>query len=75
MPVVQLDAARDPGTDVIVLVSKPPAPEVATRLLAAARATGKPVVVDFIGYPPPGRQLARPLRLLEGLTEPAIWFH
>ena len=45
--------ARDPGTDVIVLVSKPPAPEVATRLLAAARATGKPVVVDFIGYPPP----------------------
>jgi FdrA protein len=30
---------------------------VATRLLAAARATGKPVVVDFIGYPPPGREL------------------
>ncbi len=50
--------ARDPGTDVIVLVSKPPAPDVATRLLAAARATGKPVVVDFIGYPPPGRELA-----------------
>src|SRR5579859_4832467 len=50
--------ARDPGTDVIVLVSKPPAPEVATQLLAAARATGKPVVVDFIGYPPPGRELA-----------------
>jgi FdrA protein len=50
--------ARDPGTDIIVLVSKPPAPEVATRLLAAARATGKPVVVDFIGYPPPGRELA-----------------
>jgi FdrA protein len=41
-----------------VLVSKPPAPAVATRLLAAARATGKPVVVDFIGYPPPGRELA-----------------
>ncbi len=50
--------ARDPSTDVIVLVSKPPAPAVATRLLAAARATGKPVVVDFIGYPPPGRELA-----------------
>jgi FdrA protein len=49
--------ARDPDTDVIVLVSKPPAAEVATHLLAAARATGKPVVVDFIGYPPPGRQL------------------
>jgi FdrA protein len=50
--------ARDPGTDVIVLVSKPPAPAVATGLLAAARATGKPVVVDFIGYPLPGRELA-----------------
>jgi FdrA protein len=49
--------ARDPDTDVIVLVSKPPAPEVATMLLGAARATGKPVEVDFIGYPPPGRQV------------------
>jgi len=49
--------ARDPDTKVIVLVSKPPAPDVATRLLAAARATGKPVVVDFIGYPPPARKL------------------
>ena len=49
--------ARDPDTKVIVLVSKPPAPDVATRLLAAAQATGKPVVVDFIGYPPPARKL------------------
>jgi FdrA protein len=49
--------ARDPDTRVIVLVSKPPAPTVAMRLLAAARATGKPVVVDFIGYPPPGRRI------------------
>jgi FdrA protein len=49
--------ARDPDTDVIVLVSKPPAPDVATRLLMEARATGKPVVVEFIGYPPPGREL------------------
>ncbi len=44
---------RDPETAVIVLISKPPAPEVAVRLLAAARATGKPVVVHFIGYPRP----------------------
>lgn len=43
--------ARDPDTAVIVLVSKPPHPEVATRLLAAARQTGKPVVVYFMGYP------------------------
>jgi FdrA protein len=51
--------ARDPDTRVIVLVSKPPAAEVATQLLAAAQATGKPVVVNFIGYPPPARQLGR----------------
>ncbi len=49
--------ARDPDTRVIVIVSKPPAPAVATRLLAAAQATGKPVVIDFLGYPPPGRQI------------------
>ncbi|MEN8173706.1 MAG: acyl-CoA synthetase FdrA [Chloroflexota bacterium] len=48
---------QDPDTKVIVLVSKPPAAEVATKLLAAARAAGKPVVVDFIGYPPPAHQL------------------
>jgi FdrA protein len=49
--------ARDSETKVIVLVSKPPAAEVATQLLAAAQASGKPVVVDFIGYAPPARQL------------------
>ncbi len=40
---------RDPETRVIVLISKPPAPEVADRLLAAAGSTGKPVVVAFQG--------------------------
>ncbi len=49
--------ARDPATEVIVLVSKPPAPEVAARLLTAARICGKPVVVCFLGYPPPARRL------------------
>ena len=49
--------ARDPETKVIVLISKPPSPDVVTNLLSAARATGKPVVVDFIGYPPPARSL------------------
>ncbi|TAK10719.1 MAG: acyl-CoA synthetase FdrA [Anaerolineae bacterium] len=49
--------ARDDGTKVIVLVSKPPAAAVAARLLGAAQAMGKPVVVQFIGYPPPGRQV------------------
>ncbi len=42
--------SRDPATRVIVLISKPPSPPVVDGLLAAARLTGKPVVVDFIGY-------------------------
>ncbi|MFC2031590.1 hypothetical protein ACFLWA_12795, partial [Chloroflexota bacterium] len=45
--------ARDPETEVIVLVSKPPAPRVAEGLLVAARKAGKPVVVDLIGYSAP----------------------
>ncbi len=47
----------DPDTTVIVLVSKPPAPSVAEKLLALARSTEKPVVVDFIGYTPPARRM------------------
>jgi FdrA protein len=42
--------ARDPVTQVIVLISKPPAPQVAGDLLRQARAAGKPVIVDFMGY-------------------------
>jgi FdrA protein len=49
--------ARDPDTKVIVLVSKPPSPDVATSLITAAQGSGKPVVVYFIGYPPPGRKI------------------
>lgn len=45
---------RDPETKVIVLISKPPAPEVTRRLLALARAAGKPVIACFLGAPPPG---------------------
>ena len=48
---------RDPETSVIVLVAKPPAPEVAARLLGLARSAGKPVVVHFLGAPLPGRRL------------------
>jgi FdrA protein len=62
--------ARDPDTRVIVLVSKPPSPNVATHLLAAAQATGKPVVVDFIGYPPPARRLGN-LHFAATLSEAA----
>jgi FdrA protein len=48
---------RDPETDVIVLISKPPSPRVADELLRAARSAGKRVVVDFIGYSPSNRQV------------------
>ena len=41
--------ADDPDTKVIVLVSKPPDPDVANRLLADATAAGKPVVINFLG--------------------------
>jgi FdrA protein len=48
-----LDAlAADPATRVIGLVSKPPDPEVAARVLARAAASGKPVVAAFLGAEP-----------------------
>jgi FdrA protein len=49
--------ARDPDTKVIVIISKPPSPQVVTQLLSAAQAIGKPVVVDFVGYPVPAHKL------------------
>ena len=62
--------ARDRRTEVIVLVSKPPSSSVASRLLAAAQAIGKPVVVSFLGYPPPGRRLGH-LHFAASLDEAA----
>ena len=44
--------AHDPETKVIVVVSKPPSPRIAAEFMRAARAAGKPVVIDFIGYKP-----------------------
>ena len=44
--------AADKATKVIVLVSKPPAAEVAERVLSAARAARKPVVICFLGVDP-----------------------
>jgi FdrA protein len=44
--------ADDPETRVIVLISKPPAPEVAARVIDVAGKTGKPVVVNFLGAEP-----------------------
>jgi FdrA protein len=41
---------RDPSTKVIVVISKPPSPEVAKSIIQKARTMDKPVVVNFIGY-------------------------
>ncbi|MDQ8591328.1 hypothetical protein, partial [Klebsiella aerogenes] len=65
---MMLDAIQmleaDPQTEIIVLVSKPPAPAVAKKVLERARACRKPVVACFLGRaePPadePGLQFAR----------------
>ena len=44
--------AADPSTSVIVLISKPPSPEVAAKVLEAAGVAGKAVVVNFLGADP-----------------------
>jgi succinyl-CoA synthetase alpha subunit len=44
----------DPSTRVILLVSKPPSPDVMKEVLAKAAESGKPVVVEFIGADPGG---------------------
>ncbi len=62
--------ARDPETKVIALISKPPSPDVATQLISAAQGTGKPVVIYFIGYPPPARKIGN-LRFAISLSEAA----
>ena len=41
--------ARDAATRVIVIVSKPPAPEVQAKVMQALREGGKPAVVLFLG--------------------------
>src|SRR6516165_5355675 len=43
---------EDPDTKVIVLISKPPAPDVAAAVLGTAEASAKPVVVIFLGADP-----------------------
>ena len=65
---------RDPQTKVIVLISKPPSPEVAKRVLAAASKTGKPVVVSFVGADPrsiTGPNL-HPVKTLEDAARAAV---
>ena len=54
----------DPATEVVVLISKPPAPGVERKVIEAAGRMGKPVVVCFLGgagddRPPEGVTFAR----------------
>jgi succinyl-CoA synthetase alpha subunit len=59
--------AADPATQVIVVISKPPAAAVAKRVLDLAARSGKPVVVIFLGLDPKevrGKNL-HPARTLE----------
>jgi len=44
--------ARDPDTAVVVLIAKPPAPDVAADLLQIAQHLDKPVVIHFLGHQP-----------------------
>lgn len=61
--------AADQSTSVIVLISKPPSPEVAGRVLEAAGRTGKPVVVNFLGADP--ERIRRPNVFAAGTLEDA----
>ncbi|MHB1134893.1 MAG: acyl-CoA synthetase FdrA [Chloroflexota bacterium] len=48
-----LDAlAADPGTEVVVIVAKPSAPEVVAQVVERCRQLGKPVVANFLGLAP-----------------------
>jgi len=66
--------SADPSTKVIVLVSKPPAASVAARVLKAARQSGKPVVVCFLGADPAGIRAAGlvPATTLEAAAQLAV---
>jgi succinyl-CoA synthetase alpha subunit len=52
---------EDDATRVIVLVSKPPAPEVSSRIRSLASSVGKPVVSVFLGEEPRDEHGARTL--------------
>jgi succinyl-CoA synthetase alpha subunit len=62
---------RDPATAVVVLVSKPPHPEVAARVLAVAAEGDKPVVVIFLGTDPVEQSARTPGLTFAGTLEEA----
>jgi FdrA protein len=64
----------DPATRVIVLISKPPHPDVAERVLDAAARSRKPIVVNFLGAVPETvrRANVHPVRTLEDAARLAV---
>ena len=44
--------ASDPSTELIVLISKPPSTNVIPKIMEEAQASGKPIVVNFLGWEP-----------------------
>jgi len=69
--------ADDPETKTIVLVSKPPSPTVAKRILEAASQVGKPMVICFLGGDPKVIEEAGliPAATLEDAAAKAIALH
>jgi succinyl-CoA synthetase alpha subunit len=65
---------EDPETEVITLISKPPAPEVAKKILELTKQTNKPVVVDFIGGDPKAIEAvgAHPCTTLEDAAKKSV---
>ncbi|MDQ2807276.1 MAG: hypothetical protein M3Z04_10265, partial [Chloroflexota bacterium] len=60
MTIIGLQALlADPATAVVVVVSKPPHPDVAARVSAAAGGASKPVVFAFLGLDPADLHLNR----------------
>ena len=68
-----LDAlAADTTTEAIVVISKPPAPEVVPQLAAAIDRIAKPVVVCCLGATPAGSAAGRWVSTLEDAAELAL---
>lgn len=62
--------AADDGTRVIVMISKPPSPAVASQVLDVAASSGKPTVVHFLGAAP-GTVRGANLHAAESLAQAA----
>lgn len=61
--------ARDPATKVIVVISKPPAPDAAARVLDALSRSGKPCIAHFVGGGRADAAASAPIRTAASLEE------